>query len=50
MIGNVIAGSTFAGAQAAGATGIIPATGLAIAGGVGGAAALVARTLVGVLG
>ena len=50
MIGNVIAGSTFAGAQAAGATGIIPAMGLAIAGGVGGAAALVASTLAGVLG
>ncbi|KAL1683019.1 hypothetical protein EV122DRAFT_273580 [Schizophyllum commune] len=44
MIGNVIAGSTFAGAQAARATGIIPATGLAIAGGVGGAAALVASS------
>ncbi|KAI5887280.1 uncharacterized protein SCHCODRAFT_02641173 [Schizophyllum commune H4-8] len=42
MIGNVLAGSFFAGAQAAGATGAIPAIGLAIAGGVGGVTAFVA--------
>ncbi|KAF5387571.1 hypothetical protein D9757_006507 [Collybiopsis confluens] len=42
QIPNVVAGSMFAGAQAAGATGVIPAIGYAISGGVGaGAVAIV---------
>ena len=49
-IGNVIAGSIFAGAQAAGATGAIPAVGVAIGGGVGGATAYVGSKLAGLFG
>ncbi|KAI5825036.1 hypothetical protein K523DRAFT_251912 [Schizophyllum commune Tattone D] len=46
-IGNVAAGSLFAGAQAAGATGAIPVIGTVISGGVGGAAAYAGTVVAG---
>ncbi|KAL1729979.1 hypothetical protein EV714DRAFT_250837 [Schizophyllum commune] len=46
-IGNVVAGSLFAGAQAAGATGAIPVIGTVISGGVGGAAAYAGTVVAG---